>query len=263
MAPRGSCRVQTPVFDPKEKLKESNRALLVGIQLPGMPPGEGAELLGELEELCNTASIEIVRTELVRLRGPGPRYLVGAGKARELMDNAKECGAALIIFDEDLSPAQQRNWEEDSDLAVIDRQEVILEVFAQRASTRALFAIIQGAFDRNTIAIGHRHENRPSSKARVKRRRICHARCERMVARRPNHIGHGDGQAEVVAPGLRYDNPPWRRRLSVWGRRPGVRHSRRQQHHEHQPRSRGSFFTFHRQLPPSDTHCVALLLARR
>ena len=134
------------MFDPKEKLKESNRALLVGIQLPGMPPGEGAELLGELEELCTTAAIEIVRTELVRLREHSPRYLVGAGKAQELMQVARECGAALIIFDEDLSPAQQRNWEEDSGLAVIDRQEVILEVFAQRASTRE--AILQVALAR-------------------------------------------------------------------------------------------------------------------
>lgn len=134
------------MFDPKEKLKESNRALLVGIQEANMPPGEGAELLGELEELCATASIEVVGTELVRLREPSPRYLVGAGKARELMDAAKRIGAALIIFDEDLSPAQQRNWEEDSGLAVIDRQEVILEVFAQRASTRE--AILQVALAR-------------------------------------------------------------------------------------------------------------------
>ena len=111
-----------------------------------MPAGEGAEMLGELEELCATASIEVVRTELVRLRAPGARYLVGAGKAQELMEAAKECGAALIIFDEDLSPAQQRNWEEDSGLAVIDRQEVILEVFAQRASTRE--AILQVALAR-------------------------------------------------------------------------------------------------------------------
>ena len=134
------------MFNPKEKLRESSRALLVGIQEPGMPPGEGEELLGELEELCGTAAIEVVRTELVRLRETSPRYLVGAGKARGLMELARSCGAALIIFDEDLSPAQQRNWEEDSGLAVIDRQEVILEVFAQRASTRE--AILQVALAR-------------------------------------------------------------------------------------------------------------------
>lgn len=134
------------MFDPKEKLKESNRALLVGIQTSDMPAGEGAELLGELAELCETADIEVLRSELVRLREPSARYLVGAGKARELMEIAKDCGAAVIIFDEDLSPAQQRNWEEESGLAVIDRQEVILEVFAQRASTRE--AILQVALAR-------------------------------------------------------------------------------------------------------------------
>ncbi|HRE79657.1 MAG TPA: GTPase HflX, partial [Opitutaceae bacterium] len=68
------------------------------------------------------------------------------GKAQEIADQAKAEGADVIVFDEALSPAQQRNWEELSGLAVIDRQEVILEVFADRAQTRE--AVLQVALAR-------------------------------------------------------------------------------------------------------------------
>jgi GTP-binding protein HflX len=61
---------------------------------------------------------------------------VGRGKVAELIEQAKTAGADVIVIDETLSPAQQRNWETESGLAVIDRQEVILEVFADRAHTR-------------------------------------------------------------------------------------------------------------------------------
>ena len=114
----------------------ASRALLVGVQTPEMPAGEGAELLEELKELVGNLGIEIAGTELVRLREHNARFLVGTGKVRELIALAAELQVDLIVFDEELSPAQGRNWEEESDRAVIDRQEVILEVFNQRAQTR-------------------------------------------------------------------------------------------------------------------------------
>src|SRR5207344_626807 len=75
-----------------------------------------------------------------------PKYLIGTGKAAELIALAKEDGSDVIVIDEELSPAQQRNWEEESGLAVIDRQEVILEIFADRAHTRE--AVLQVALAR-------------------------------------------------------------------------------------------------------------------
>ncbi len=69
-------------------------------------------------------------------RAPSPAFLLGRGKVGEVIAQAKAAGADVIVIDETLSPAQQRNWEEESGLAVIDRQEVILEVFADRAHTR-------------------------------------------------------------------------------------------------------------------------------
>jgi GTP-binding protein HflX len=101
-----------------------------------MPAGEGQELLAELTELVENIQFEVIRTTLVNLRRRSPALLLGEGKAQELAALAKEDGASVIVFDAALSPGQQRNWEELAGLAVIDRQEVILEVFADRAHTR-------------------------------------------------------------------------------------------------------------------------------
>ncbi len=112
------------------------RAFLVGVQTTDMKDGEGAELLLELTELVENLRLTVARTELVNLRRATPALLLGTGKAKELVEQAKADGADVIVFDEALSPAQQRNWEKLSGLAVIDRQEVILEIFADRAHTR-------------------------------------------------------------------------------------------------------------------------------
>lgn len=119
-----------------DKPSKLERAFLVGVQTPEMKPGEAAELLAELKELVENLRIAVARTELVNLRRPTPALLLGSGKAEEIIALAKAEGADVIVFDEALSPAQQRNWEELSGLAVIDRQEVILEIFSDRAHTR-------------------------------------------------------------------------------------------------------------------------------
>jgi GTP-binding protein HflX len=119
-----------------DKPAKLERAFLVGVQTSDMKDGEAAELLTELKELVENLRIAVTRSELVNLRRPTPAYLLGSGKAQEIVDLAKADGADVIVFDEALSPAQQRNWEELSGLAVIDRQEVILEIFSDRAHTR-------------------------------------------------------------------------------------------------------------------------------
>jgi GTP-binding protein HflX len=131
-------------LDPK---RPTTRALLVGVQTPDMKPGEGAELLVELQELVENLGLEISRPILVTMRDrQQPKFLIGSGKAAELIAQAKADGADVIVIDEELTPAQQRNWEEESGLAVIDRQEVILEIFADRAQTRE--AVLQVALAR-------------------------------------------------------------------------------------------------------------------
>jgi GTP-binding protein HflX len=119
-----------------DKNKRILTAFLVGVQTAHLPPGEGAELLAELRELVENLHLSITGSILVNLRSPSSTFLLGRGKAAEVIEQAKATGADVIVIDEMLSPAQQRNWETESGLAVIDRQEVILDVFADRAHTR-------------------------------------------------------------------------------------------------------------------------------
>lgn len=129
------------MFEVKEKPKLVERALLVGIQRPEMVRDEAAQLLLELAELVQTLDIPVIESGIVNLREPHAHFLVGAGKAGELIDLVQEHKIDVIVFDDDLTPAQQRNWEKATGVCVIDRQEVILDIFAQRAHTRE--AILQ------------------------------------------------------------------------------------------------------------------------
>ncbi len=131
---------------PKKDPKRVERAYLVGVQTHDMPAGDAEELLNELQELVENLQIAVVGRNLVNLRAPTPATLIGSGKTEEIIAAAKELNCDVIVFDETLSPAQQRNWEKLAEVAVIDRQEVILDVFADRAQTRE--AVIQVALAR-------------------------------------------------------------------------------------------------------------------
>lgn len=124
------------MIDIKEKPKMVERALLVGVAQANTTEKEVSLLLDELEELVNNLGILVVRKEIVRLREYQARFLLGTGKVNYIKNLAfaEECDC--IVFDEMLSPAQQRNWEAETKLCVIDRQEVILDIFAERAQTR-------------------------------------------------------------------------------------------------------------------------------
>lgn len=124
------------MFEVEKNPKLAQRALLIGIHRPGMGAGEANELLKELHELVDTLEIPVIDTRLVNLREPNPGMLVGSGKAKEIMELVREKEIDVVVFDDDLSPAQQRNWEQATKVCVIDRQEVILDIFARRAHTR-------------------------------------------------------------------------------------------------------------------------------
>ncbi len=136
----------SPNVSPLIDSKRCERAFLVGVQTTAMAAGEAAELLTELHELVENLRIGIVGRELVNLRKPTPATLIGSGKTEEIIAQAKALDADLIVFDESLTPAQQRNWEKLSEIAVIDREEVILDIFADRAQTRE--AVLQVALAR-------------------------------------------------------------------------------------------------------------------
>ncbi len=90
----------------------------------------------ELGRLTDTAGGTVVGTLVQRLEAPNPRFYLGEGKARELRDLVQARSADLIVFDEELSPAQGKNLEELIGVRVMDRSELILDIFATRARSK-------------------------------------------------------------------------------------------------------------------------------
>src|ERR1051325_1734117 len=111
------------MIDIKERAKMAERALLVGAYTEANARTEAASLLEELEELVNTLGVPIIDRLLVHHREQHARFLIGSGKAAEIAARAAAEKLDIIIFDNELSPSQQRNWEKLTGIAVIDRQE--------------------------------------------------------------------------------------------------------------------------------------------
>lgn len=114
------------------------RAMLVGLTLPDQNVLETKSLLAELRELVTTLGIQIQYEVQASVRKPQAKFLLGSGNAFELIKMALTHECDVIIFDNELTPTQQRNWEQAAEdkLLVIDRQEVILDIFSQRAKTK-------------------------------------------------------------------------------------------------------------------------------
>jgi GTP-binding protein HflX len=112
------------------------RAYLIGVQLPGTTSKALAEQMRELAELTRTAGGEVVGTDVQRRDEVEPALFVGRGKVDEIRDQREELRLDLVICNEDLSPRQQRNLEKELGLRVVDRTELILDIFAQHARTR-------------------------------------------------------------------------------------------------------------------------------
>ena len=113
------------------------KALLVGVIHGEVNEATTIEHLDELELLADTAGAKVVGQITQRLKKLNPQFLVGKGKADQIVGQAKELDAQLIIFDDDLSPAQAKNFMNLSDdLKVIDRSALILDIFRQHARSR-------------------------------------------------------------------------------------------------------------------------------
>jgi len=111
-----------------------DRAILVGIErkCEGM---SSEDSLAELKALAVSAGAEIGATVSQKLKAPDPKTFIGKGKAAEVREIARVAAANLAVFDDSLSPAQARNLENELKLRVIDRSQLILDIFAQRART--------------------------------------------------------------------------------------------------------------------------------
>ncbi len=129
------------MFDNRAQLDKVSKAFLVAVHFRDVRESDiGLEtsLLDELAELVDTMGMEVVRSLMVETREPQSKFLIGSGKAEEIVLFCKENQVDVIVFDNELSPSQQRNWERlaEGTISVIDREEVILEIFGRRAKTR-------------------------------------------------------------------------------------------------------------------------------
>lgn len=124
------------MIDVQEKPRMVEKAFLVRVYLKGESKAESEDLLEELEELVTTLGIGIVGSQVIEVRQWKARLLMGTGKADEILEKMKEVDADCIVIDNELSPAQQRNWGAFAKSTCIDRQEVILDIFGSRAQTK-------------------------------------------------------------------------------------------------------------------------------
>ncbi|HCC68612.1 MAG TPA: GTPase HflX [Nitrospiraceae bacterium] len=124
-------KAQEGVFSVDDKRE---RAILVSVST-GLK-SEQEDSMEELKELAESSNVMVLDTVLQRPKQINPKYLMGEGKVKELVINALQKGATLLIFDQDLSPSQIKAIGDITELKVIDRSQLILDIFARRAHSR-------------------------------------------------------------------------------------------------------------------------------
>ncbi len=113
---------------------DGERAILVGVSVGGNR-SRAESSLRELEELAATAGVQVLDTVLQLRREHDPKFLIGKGKLEEIVLKSMQMGATMIVFDKDLQPSQARHIAEATSLKILDRTQLILDIFAQRAQS--------------------------------------------------------------------------------------------------------------------------------
>jgi len=116
--------------------KTHERALLIGLEQAGVSKWDLRDSLEELAELASSAGAEVVETITQKLQKPTAPFYIGKGKAESIKESLQDRQVTSVIFDDELSPAQGRNLENLLARKVLDRTQLILDIFAQRARSR-------------------------------------------------------------------------------------------------------------------------------
>ncbi|MEH2073540.1 MAG: GTPase HflX [Nostoc sp.] len=124
-------------FIAQEVDADHDRVLIVGLMTSETTPLQFQDTLLELARLVDTAGGDVLQTIQQKRSRVHPQTVVGEGKVQEIALTAQTLGVNLVVFDRDLSPSQVRNLEVQIGIRVVDRTEVILDIFAQRAQSRA------------------------------------------------------------------------------------------------------------------------------
>lgn len=123
------------MIEPIETIKDLKTAVLVAVQVRGQEDEVTAEHLDELEFLTATAGVTVLQRFVQKLSAPDSQFFIGSGKVGEIKEYLAEKDIGLVIFDDELSPSQLRNLEREFERRIIDRTNLILDIFAQRAKT--------------------------------------------------------------------------------------------------------------------------------
>ena len=126
-------RTSSPAGSAPARSSSRERAILVRVETN---PRNRENSLGELKELAASCGVEVFDAVIQHRPEIDPKYLIGKGKLSDLVIRALQIGANLLIFDHELTPAQIRSITDFTELKVIDRTQVILDIFAQRAHSR-------------------------------------------------------------------------------------------------------------------------------
>ncbi len=121
----------------RQVASQGDRTILVGLHNPDQTYEELMERLSELARLVETAGGQVLHTLWQRRDGANSKSVIGSGKVQELALLVQDLGATMVVFDRELTPSQVRTLETQVGIRVVDRSEVILDIFAQRARTRA------------------------------------------------------------------------------------------------------------------------------
>jgi GTP-binding protein HflX len=124
-------------FIAQEVDTDHDRVVIVGVMTDDLSSQQFQDIVAELARLVDTAGGEVLQTLWQKRSRIHPQTVVGEGKVQEIALTAQTLGANLVVFDRDLSPSQIRNLETQIGVRVVDRTEVILDIFAQRAQSRA------------------------------------------------------------------------------------------------------------------------------
>lgn len=124
----------------RARVKAKEKAILVGLNAYGLEKEDEiwgkSEAMAELASLADTAGLRIIDSVIQNRAKPDPSYFIGKGKVDKLKEEAKETEPDVFVFDDELRPAQARNLEERLGVKVVDRTQIILDIFAQRAQTK-------------------------------------------------------------------------------------------------------------------------------
>ncbi len=120
-------------IESRDVAPDTERAILISVTRDSLE--EATDSIEELKELARTAGIFVLDTVIQRPRQFSPKYLMGEGKLRDVVISALQSGATMLVFDQELTPAQIRSISAITELKVIDRSQLILDIFARRATT--------------------------------------------------------------------------------------------------------------------------------